>query len=553
MWDDRKALRNICTRISNCIHVWRPKPEKVVFVVLILVQLVPIWAFEFFPSTDGPSHIENANILLNYNHPQLTVFREYFLLNEKLASNWLLHCILAGLMGFLPPLISEKIVLSGYVIFLPITVRYALTSISPNAGFLAFLSFPFVFNHTAHMGFYSFSYSTVMFFLVFGYWLKYREKFTPRKIATLALLSIILYLFHIVSLVMAYLGIGLVILLDFVKDFRAGKSDIKSLWKAFRTKVRPLLFGFLPVAALVMTFVNQEGLRAEYGMSILRRLTNLFLLVSLISYDRNEVWLSGITVCFFVGMSLFILMRKKPDRQSDPWGGFLLIAITYGLLCLITPEQISGGSYMNSRLTLFPFFALILWFGVESYKKRAKYVIILTSTGIALAFLGYHTAKYAELNSYLSEYMSGMSLIKPNSTLLPLSFSHEGRRPDGQPLSRRISPFLHAAGFIAAQRQIVEFTNYEANSGLFPTIWRPNLNPYLHMGKIEAEPPEVDFITYQKRTGGRVDYVLIWGIIPKGLGSYEAAESIFMQLEKQYTLIYTSPERGLMRLYRRNY
>jgi len=214
----------------------------------------------------------------------------------------------------------------------------------------------------------------------------------------------------------------------------------------------------------------------------------------------------------------------------------------------------SGGLLIIDRLNLYPFFALILWFGIHSYLRSVKWGIMVVAMVITLASLGLHAWKYSELNDYLVEYLSGMHLIKPNTTLLPLVFDSRGHAPDGRVLSLKVHPFLHTSGHIAAQRHVVEFTNYEAGVfNYFPTIYRPNLNPYVHIaigGKLALEPPRVDFLTYAQRTGGQVDYVLVWGIQERQR-NHEATKSIYQQIKNGYDLIYASPRTGLMKLYKR--
>jgi hypothetical protein len=112
---------------------------------------------------------------------------------------------------------------------------------------------------------------------------------------------------------------------------------------------------------------------------------------------------------------------------------------------------------------------------------------------------------------------------------------------------------MHAAGYLAAERRAVNLANYECNYGNFPVLYRERLNPYLHIGAepgIESDLPDVNFLTYPQRTGGRVDYVLLWWWQEK-LRTHPSAQAILRQLDAGYDLIYTSPQRGLMRLYRR--
>jgi hypothetical protein len=159
--------------------------------------------------------------------------------------------------------------------------------------------------------------------------------------------------------------------------------------------------------------------------------------------------------------------------------------------------------------------------------------------------------KYAELNDYLEEYLSGTHLIEPGTALLPLSFAHRGISSDGRPISFKVKSFLHASGHIAIQRNIVDFANYQASGGRnFPIVFQSSFDPYNHIGQIEGEPPQVEFLTYGKRTGQPLDYVLVWGIKGNEFNNKEA-KSIFKQLKEGYTLIFVSPKRALVRLYRR--
>lgn len=541
---------------------WLSERENLFFVVLIVVHLLPIWIFKYFPSSDGAAHIENANILREYYVTDRTLLREYYELNKNPVPNWFGHLVMAGLMYIVPPLVAEKILLSGYVILLPISIRYALHAIRPDAVFLAFLAFPFIYNCLFHMGFYNFSYSLPMFFFVVGYWLKYQNRFTLGKIVTLTLLSLLLYFCHLFSLVTAYMAIALLTIWLTVLDAQQSRQQqfkLQSLGRAFSIRALVPLCAFLPTLILVVMFLSRKSTGNSatvwYPVAVWKRVLDLFILRSITSYEKVELLFSTALAVLFVAVCLYVLRSKVVHRQMKSWDGFLLIAATYVVIYFIAPDSMSGGGNIKERLMLYPFFALILWFGGHSYHRLVKQRIQLVAVGIALMLLGLHTMKYAELNNYLEEYLSGMHLIKPNTTLLPLSFSHHGQTPDGRSLSWRIEPFSYASGYIAVKRNIVDLANYEAALDYFPIIYRPNLNPDLHIGvgqqkNFVADPPQVNFLTYPQRTGGSVDYVLVWGLIEEERNDV-SAKSISRQLAEGYELIYTSPKWGLMQLYRR--
>src|SRR5574342_464950 len=111
---------------GKLIKEWLSKRENVLWVVLLTVHLVPIWMFDYNPSMDGPSHLNNATVIREFFYPNNTLFREYYSLNLKLFPNWSGYVALIGLMFVFSAGVAEKIFLCGYILLLPISARYAL-------------------------------------------------------------------------------------------------------------------------------------------------------------------------------------------------------------------------------------------------------------------------------------------------------------------------------------------------------------------------------------------------------------------------------------------
>jgi hypothetical protein len=549
-------------RAAQASMLWLGDRQNMLFAALVVVHLVPLWAFKYFPSQDGPSHIYNASVMRDYQRPDLSSFREYYLINTSPAPNWFGHLVLAGLMYLVPMLTAEKLLLSGYVILLPLSVRYALRAIRPEAGFLAVLAFPFIFNYVLHLGYYNFSYSLVVFFLLIGYWFEHRERFRLREAATLGSLALVLYFCHLVSLVMAGLAIGLLAvwltLLDLARQLRERRVGRPGLWSADRTRALVPLAAFLPAAILAVAFLTRQGTAHSAPPPTRILLNGLLHLDSLVAYDEDRaIWFSTALVGLFVVVLLLCLVAKAVRRRLDRWDGLLAVVAAFGVVYFLAPASMSGGMDISPRLRLFPFFALLLWFGAQAYSLVVRRGIQAVALAIALAVLALNTMRYGEINDYLGEYLSGSSLVEPNATLLSLCFSHYANEPDGRPLAHKIAPFAHASSYISAERRSLELDNYEAQTSYFPLMFRPRLNPAVHIAVSKPAfqcphqaPPRVDFLTYPQRTGGRVDYVLLWGARDEQLGSAEAKD-ILRQLEAGYELVYTSPQRGLVQLYRR--
>jgi hypothetical protein len=534
--------------------------NTIFFMLLLALHLVPIWAFTHFPSEDGPSHINNANVIRAYHHPDRAIFRAYYVLNRRPMPNWFSHIVMAELMAIVPALIAEKILLSGYILLLPLALRYVCRTLRPGAESFAFLAFPFIYNFPFHKGFYNFSYSLPLGFFVIGYWLKYHERFALREAVALGGLSLVLYFCHIVSLGMAYIAIALLgiwlIACDLRHQLRERQGDCQKLWQLCRTRLL-IPFGVSLPSLLLAALFPVQGDMLEFGTTPFLDSLKAFLnMSSLVSLAPGIVWLTRALTGLFALLCAVFLLSKIVQRRWHRWDGLLLVVLVYVVMYFAISE---GGFFLQSRLGLYPFLMLLPWFAAQAFDRKIQHIVTLTqgiSVAIALMLLGIYSTRYAALNDYLREYVSGAHLIEPNTTLLPLVFSYTGYAEDGRPLASKVGSFHFASGYIAAQRGIVNFDNYEANTHFFPVMFRPALNPFEHIMDFLRRPLAWawkgggDFLTYPQRTGGQVDYVLVWGLSDEQRW-HELTRLLFYQLEQGYELLYTSPQRGLMQLYRR--
>ncbi|HEV8722658.1 MAG TPA: hypothetical protein VGW77_18725 [Candidatus Binatia bacterium] len=533
---------------SGRVWLWLSARERLLFGALILLHLVPIWAFQYFPSGDGPTHLDNANIIREYNLPALTTLREYYTINTGISAFWLGHVALASLMSLVPMLVAEKIFLSGYVILLPLSIRYAIRSINVENEAVAFLSLPLIYTYTFHMGFYNFSYSLVMFFFCIGYWIKHRERFGLRHGLTLALISTLLYFFHIVSWVLAFVTVSVLALSGAMleKPNRTKERRLRRVKEVLLSlNVLSLLF-FVPTVVLACLFVQDSGWNARYDLSA----WNPKMIVwHLLSYQRAEMLVYLPFTLGFAFLLTFLLTSKIVRRDFRRWDVLLVVFISFVVIYALAPRSAAGGGVIPPRLALYLFFALILWFGAQRFSMGLSRVVIGTSVVLSLTLLGINSMQYADINRYLREYVSASKFIEPNATLLPVSFSNRERVPGGHFL--KVGPFMHAASYIAAERNAVLLTNYEGYSTGFPIKFRPQLNPFVHLRNLENLTSADEVLSYADRTGGRIDYVLVWGIKDNQIQNDDLARPFFKRLNTAYSRIFVSSENGLMHLYRR--
>ncbi|HTL69884.1 MAG TPA: hypothetical protein VL404_01190, partial [Candidatus Eisenbacteria bacterium] len=102
--------------------------EKIVFIALILLYLLPLWFFPFFPTQDGGSHLFNAEVIRQYHDPSRTDLRKHFDLTNDLDPYWTSNLVLGALLSIVPPLIAEKLLVTLYLVLFPVSLRYLVKS-----------------------------------------------------------------------------------------------------------------------------------------------------------------------------------------------------------------------------------------------------------------------------------------------------------------------------------------------------------------------------------------------------------------------------------------
>ncbi len=397
------------------------RPESILFFVVIALQISLIWSYRYIPTADGPAHVDNCSILRNYYATDATTYRQYYVLRKSPDPNLGGHLVMAGLMFVVPPLIAEKLLLSAYILLLPLAFRYALGSMRPGARPLAFLIFPFTFNYIFHMGFYNFSTSIVVFFFVVGYWLKHRENFGVYNAVKLGLLMLLLYTCHIFSLTMAWVFIAAVGAWFILWDaLQLRRLDWKLLWPGIRSRWVVPGIACLPALALWKWFLRKGLVPAKaWDAGRVEQLKRLVKFDYFVSYKDVETW-------FYVGLGLllvfagvWVMVRQVREKRCEIWDGLLVAMFAFLVLFLTLGTQF----YMAYRVNLYVMMALIFWVAVAVREPILTRVLQVGSVTVALLLLASHFISYKPLNAQTEELVAAREFVSPNSTLLPISFA----------------------------------------------------------------------------------------------------------------------------------
>jgi hypothetical protein len=521
-------------------------PYNILFAALLVIHLLPLWVFEYFPSQDGPSHLNNATIIRNYVKEEFAVFREFYALEHRFGVNWLIHLMLMGLMECVSALTAEKLLLSGYAVCFMLALRYAVLSVNTISLPIAFLGFPLIYTRSMHMGFYSFIFSVAAFLVCVGYWVRHNQEMgRGRTLLSLVIISLLLYLTHILSLFMSMAMIGVMIvwlaLLETFSRMSISLEDLglswRRVWFVFKPKLT-LMVAFAPSVLLLLLFLhNRPPLRTFKG-----------LLREFVSFQRIEA-------VVFIGLAALIVLLLCAQRDKfirlrlDRADGLLLATVFSAIIYVVAPTDAFGGSQIHHRLIIYPTLMLILWLAAQKYGAVLKRVIAVGASGLAITGLLIKLPQYKRFNDYLHEYVSAGDWIQPKTSLLPISFTTWASRDVDWFTSTSPDPFIHASGYVAGRKTLVDLGNYEAGTAHFPTVFRDQRNPRQYIGNRESPYSRLSIGAYYENTGKQVDYVLLWSA--KGVDKeLTRAADLRKQLDAGYRVLYTSP-RGLTRVYRR--
>jgi putative flippase GtrA len=523
-----------------------------IFALLVVAHAVPIWAVPYFPTQDGPLHVENVLALLR--HGEDPFLRAWYLPNLGAQPNWLTQALLAGLLRFASPLAAEKLVLTGYVVLLPLAFRAALPA-GARGWWAALGVFPFVHSYPFHMGFWNFLYGLAIAFLAVAVAFRWRARRSPWHLAALAGLGLLLFLAHSVAFAGALVAGGAVL------SWRAGLALARArrhparfarLARGHARRLAVTAAAAAPGLVLLAVWVLAHRDRAAARIPLPELLAKLGSLYALVAIDRREIPLA-LAAALAIGVAVVhLLLARAGGRKARPHDGWLVAAGLFALLYVAVPDVAASGAHISDRLALLAFLSLVAWVAWSAGPRAASPRLGAALAAVALVALGVRAEKQRELSGYLEEYVSAAPAITPGRALLPLALQPHGPRDDaGRRLGYRVKPFLHATGWIVAERGGVDLKNSQAHTDHCPVRFVDGRDPFRtvagSLGRMEGVPPCVDLGRAQEV---QVDYVLLWGAT-RTLLDTPCGGALARGLAEGWEPLFLSEPRGMLQVWAR--
>lgn len=518
------------------------------FVILIALECIPFWAFQYFPSQDGPSHLYNASVLANYE--KQVAYRDYYSVRVPLAGNIMTQAVVVALLKTgISPEIAQKLLLTAYAALFPLCLWYLLAKISSHAKVFSLFAILFIPNFFLHKGFWNFCIGVPLALLASAYYVRYRERWSYQSIILFAILGAILYLTHIVAwgvfaiVVIAYEVVARLSLLKGNNDRFAASAPTLDISK----RQILALCSLFPPAFLTLAYSVATRAESRTGMampeSLLHKLRILCSLSFLHTLSPSDI-VTARLIALLVGLMFVVALIYRLRRfHLKPTDAFIGVSAACALLAIFGPDAVGDGSYIHLRMSFFALILLIVWLAAQEWSAWTMNGLCLAVILIAITSLLARLPEYRQWSEVLRSFATVGQRIRPDATVLTIK-TERGRGS--------INPLLHAVGLFTP-RPFIDLCNYEADTDQFPLRFRPNRSPDGPLAKpaeLEQVPPVFNIPRYETQTLGCVDYVLVYALPKFADGSGGGADRYQAKLQG-YTLIFASDAPLKERLYMR--
>ncbi len=530
------------------------KIPEISFYLILIIWVISIWSVEYFLTGDGPCHVYNSRVMLDFlRGHHLDFYNQWYVWNDYPMPNWVCHFFLMGLQTMFSGAISEKIFLTIYVLTFGFGFRLLVRAIHPEAGFLAGLGAIFAFHNLLAMGFYNFSFSLAGMFWLVGMWLNWRTRLNSPRLLVFVFGFFVVYFMHPMGLVFSIISIGAV---EFGHSFFGQKTFFKEKIIAFFKNFSNLILATLPAVFAYFLFLKVINFDASYGKpgdwDALFRLHSL----QLLNFTERDL---GTTVAVLIAVLLLagLFLRLKNDRRVKPADFFLLV---FGFVLFEyahLPSTPNDSMMMADRLRFLPYIFALIWLANVRFPRWIQTSIPVVAVVFCVVFAFKRIPAQRAASDLVSDYMTCLPQIADTSVVLILNYDwHGSNLANGKQIGTKIWMFTHALDYLGTtEKSLILCDNYEANNGWFPLKFKWKRSTFWLSDKdgsgVESHPCRADIANFEKKADGvRLDYVLMVGYDQKPeWHEHEHTKEIWEQL-KAFDLVFTSPA-GRARLFKK--
>ena len=494
------------------------------FLLITLLNIIPVLSYKFHATLDGPAHLYNSNLINHLLFGDKTPLSNFFSFNPEPIPNWSGHFILSLFNLMMPAYLAEKLLLILYLIALPFSFRSLIKTLSPNNYLLSYLIFPFTYSFLFYYGFYNSIIAVVFMIVSINYWLKHQDNLSIKKGIILFLLLLITYFSHLFIFAVLLLIIGLQIIGKALLKL-IGSESFKEVFIGFiKQSLILLLLSAIPLVLLVNYFHSHPPIGDKHYLSsndLMEYITKIKPFIGF-NFDEEKHFTHALYKMFLVLFTLAFLNRilvirtpfNIPFREKIISGFrssfsvtdfFLLGAIIMLVLYFILPDFQGDSGFVSVRLCFLFYLLLAIWIAVQRFPRWMCYIAIFVTLLYSYKLNKYRKIPLTYLNEVAIQINDASKLIKPNSVVLPLDFSNNFN-------------MMHFSNYLGIDKPMIILENYECNLTWFPLMWNRKEHPNAPKGNITREQ-FISSWTCDNHQPIKIDYIFLLGKIENTIDS----------------------------------
>ncbi len=424
------------------------------FALLAFQAAIP-WTAGNFITQDGPSHLYTAvvakDLLLHRNSPYAAVYT----LQSKLITNWSTTVVLNVLASVFGAKHAEQALSTLCIVFGFFAISYLRRSLEPRLSPWSPVTNFLLNTWFLWIGFYNFYLGMALCALLVGFAIRHIRAMTRLRMIALAVGLVVLFFTHVLSLSLALMAIGLV-----------------AVWGRSWPPVYRIATAMAPAVVLLAVFLAASSQNTAFQPRIEAALESFPMHVFASARGRlGEEILLYPAMLFYVVVGMAVMRHRE---WTTARGALAVAALSSFLLYLIIPNEGFGGDEIKIRFAwgVFVFGAVV---AASAYRLQVMNIalsVYITFFSIATLVSAMHH-NVQNVSRAATAYAAALSAMPEGSTFIRLRYPTElTRRKYGYDLVA-LEPMLHAEAWVAAQRKLIDLSDYQAMSQLFPVVYKP--------------------------------------------------------------------------------
>jgi hypothetical protein len=438
--------------------------ERLLFLLLAIVQAAPIWMVRRLPMQDLPQHLAKLRALISIDDPAMGLQALY-----RIA--WLpapyvsFYAFGAGVGAWLGTDVAVRLWLTLYAVAFPLAVRYWLQQVRPGAPALAWWGLALVFHPFYYLGFTNLLMGLPLCFL--GLALVARDLAGRGSRASRLLagaVALLIYLTH----PFVFLLFGFVVLLHAATARVDRRARLRALAALVPAAIAFAVWGVALSRAGTFAAPPREATGILwYPPWTTAEYLGRFLAGPYASPGKDLAALAWLGAA--LGVTLLRPRAERDARGSAPWSFPRLAALAGGvaLLMFLLPFKFTYANYINLRPA--PFLAALL-IAVLPVQRVGGIGGRVLAAALALVLLAIATVYHLKLDRELLPFETVLARMEPGKRVLPLVFDSEGESFRGDWF---LDPLLHVPAYYHAEKGGAG--PYFQALTLFPVMLRPEV------------------------------------------------------------------------------